>query len=99
MKRVNKGAKRRFLLLFSIFILLTGYVSYSTFNYWEQILNNKKETSVLENKYKELLDNKETLENDVIKLQDPDYVAQYAREKYLYSKEGELIIKIIEEKE
>lgn len=99
MKRVNKGAKRRFLLLFSIFILLTGYVSYSTFNYWDQILNNKKETSVLENKYKELLDNKEILENDVIKLQDPDYVAQYAREKYLYSKEGELIIKIIEEKE
>ena len=43
--------------------------------------------------------NKEKLESDVIKLQDPDYVAKYAREKYLYSKDGELIIKIIDENE
>ena len=96
MKRVNKGAKRRFLLLFSIFILLTGYVSYSTFNYWDQILNNKKETSVLENKYKELLDNKEILENDVIKLQDPEYKARYARENQMYTKDGETILIIID---
>ena len=30
------------------------------------------------------------------KLQDPDYVARYAREKYLYSKDGEIIIRIPE---
>ena len=34
---------------------------------------------------------------DVDKLQDPDYIARYAREKYLYSKDGEFIIKIPEE--
>ena len=34
---------------------------------------------------------------DVDKLQDPDYIARDAREKYLYSKDGEFIIKIPEE--
>ena len=99
MKKVNKGAKRRLLLLFSVFVLLAGYVGYSTFNYWKQILNNKQKTKELESKYEELLSDKEILESDVIKLQDPDYVAKYAREKYLYSKDGELIIKIIDENE
>lgn len=99
MKRVNRGSKRRLMLFFSIFVLLIGYVSYSTFSYWKQILINKKETKELEEKYEKLLTDKEVLESDVIKLQDPDYVAKYAREKYLYSKDGELIIKIIDENE
>ena len=34
---------------------------------------------------------------DADKLQDPDYIARYAREKYFYSKDGEYIIKIPEE--
>ena len=98
-KKVNKGAKRRLLLFFSIFIILLSYVGYSTFDYWKQIYENIKETKELEKKYEELLADKEILESDVVKLQDPDYVAKYAREKYLYSKDGELIIKIIDENE
>ena len=97
MKKVNKGAKRRLLLLFSIFVLLVGYMSYSTIAYWKQILQNKKDTKELEKKYSKLVSNKEILEKDLVKLQDPDYVAKYAREKYLYSKEGELIIKIVDD--
>lgn len=99
MRKVSKGSKRRLFLFFTIFIVLFGYIGYSTFCYWKQILINKSETKQLEEKYKALLSNKEKLESDVIKLQDPDYVAKYAREKYLYSKDGELIIKIIDENE
>ena len=36
----------------------------------------------------------EVLKSDATKLQDPDYVARYAREKYLYSKDGEIILQI-----
>ena len=36
------------------------------------------------------------LEQEVTKLQDEDYVLRYAREKYGYSKDGELIIRINE---
>lgn len=96
-KKVNKGAKRRLLVLFCVFVLLIGYISYTTFSYWEEILKNNKETKELEEKYDKLLSDKEVLETDVLKLQDPEYVAKYAREKYLYSKDGELIIKIVDE--
>lgn len=96
-KKVNPGARRRLLLWFSIFVILIGYVTYSTFNFWKDILKTKKETKKLQSKYDKLMNEKEVLETDVLKLQDPDYVAKYAREKYLYSKDGELIIKIVDE--
>ncbi len=99
MKKVNKGAKRRLVLLFTIFMALTIYMSCTSINYWKQILKNNYEKKELEKKYDMLLSEKEDLESNVIKLQDPDYVAKYAREKYLYSKDGELIIKIIDETE
>ena len=41
-----------------------------------------------------LKDKEEELTSDVNKLQDSDYIARYAREKYYYSKDGELILKI-----
>ena len=36
----------------------------------------------------------EKLNSDVEKLKNPEYVARYLREKFLYSKEGEYIIRI-----
>lgn len=97
MKKVSKGAKRRLFFAMSFFVFLFIYTCYFTFNYWKQILSNKNEQKLLEKKYEELLVAEEVLETDVVKLQDPEYVAKYAREKYLYSKDGELIIKIIDE--
>ena len=41
-----------------------------------------------------LKDKEEELKGQVNKLQGPDYIARYAREKYLYSKDGEIIIRI-----
>ena len=96
-KRENKGAKRRLFLWFSVFVLIIFYVSYSTSKYWKEILKNKKEANKLQDDYDKLISEKEVLETDLLKLQDPEYVAKYAREKYLYSKDGELIIKIVDE--
>ena len=76
-----------------------SYMFYTVFTYWRQILNNNREKNQLENNYEELLEKENLLQNDVIRLQDPEYVAKYAREKYLYTKDGELIIKIIEDSE
>ena len=44
--------------------------------------------------YNEKLSDEEELNDEINKLQDPEYMAKYAREKYLYSKKGEIIIKI-----
>ena len=54
----------------------------------------KREKSELNDKLANLKDEEDTLNSDIKKLKDPDYVARYAREKYMYSKEGELIIRI-----
>ena len=39
------------------------------------------------------------LSGEIVKLKDPDYIAKYARENYLYSMEGEYVIKIEDKKE
>ena len=57
-----------------------------------EILWNKETIEVYE-----LYEEEEILNSDIKKLEDPDYVARYAREKYLYSKDGELIIRIPDE--
>ena len=48
----------------------------------------------LNEKYEKLVDQEYDLSGQVNKLQDPEYVAKYAREKYLYTSEGEKIIDI-----
>lgn len=94
MKKVTKKDRRRITLLIIIFIpLLTIFVS-NMFSYWSQIYNNTKEKKELELLYREILEEEETLKSEIVKLQDDEYVARYAREKYLYSKDGEIIIKI-----
>lgn len=94
MQRVTKKDKRRIRLLFCIFIPLLVYFVCNMTKYWVQIYSNIKERKELEIAYNEILEEEENLKSDINKLQDEEYVARYAREKYLYSKDGELIIKI-----
>ena len=69
----------------------------SAFDEAFKIYDKYKEKSELEEKLARLEAEEKTLKLDADKLKDPDYVARYAREKYLYSKDGEFIIKIPEE--
>lgn len=84
--------KMRLCLYFVLFILLVGVMGLSCFGTWQKILNNKRKKERLDNVYTSLLKDETNLEDDVKKLQDPEYVAKYAREKYLYTKEGEYVI-------
>jgi len=94
MVKVTKKDKRR-ILIWSLLILVMGaYLGYFAFDYWSKILDNHKTKKVLEEKYTSLLEEEKELNSEVIKLHDPDYVAKFAREKYMYSREGELIIRI-----
>lgn len=81
------------LLVYSLTLFaIIGLLSFSCFNTWKQIYENKKLSEELRNEYNELLETEETLESEVVKLQDSEYIAKYAREKYLFTKDGELII-------
>lgn len=92
----KKNDKNRIaFLLVSVVLFLVILVS-TVFNDVMQIYNNKKETESLGTRYKELLEEEASLNSEVIKLQDPEYVARYAREKYLYTLDGEKILTIID---
>lgn len=94
MKKASKKDKRRILLLIVILIPLLVLFLYNMGKYGMQIYKNIKQKERLDLVYKEKLEEEEKLESEITKLQDPDYIARYAREKYLYSKDGEIIIKI-----
>ena len=54
----------------------------------------ESEMGDLEKEYLSLLSEEARLEADIKRLKDPEYIARYVREKYLYSKDGEIIIRI-----
>ncbi len=94
MKR--KKVKRKFILIALLYIALGGILLENVITTTYQIYNKTKEKQEFEKELAELHDKEEELKATVTKLQDPDYVARYAREKYLYSKDGEIIIRIPE---
>lgn len=93
-KKGKKTRKNKTFILLVVLLVLVVMVTGSVFKDWIQIMDNKTEKVELMNKYSSLLEEEQKLKSDVNKLQDPDYVARYAREKYLYTKSGELIIRI-----
>lgn len=92
--KISIQAKRRlffmrpicfFLVFFLIVTLLSNMVKLYKLN------NEKKEK---ESAYIEAQERTEYLKTEVAKLNDPEYLAKFARENYSYSKEGELIIRV-----
>ncbi len=96
MNKVSKKAKRRFLFLTLIVFGVFIYMIITLAGYWSKILDNKSTAGELGSKYELLLEEEDSLKSEVTKLQDPDYVARYASEKFLYSKDGMTIIRIID---
>ena len=91
--RTRKEKKRLVFISVTIVVLLISLFG-SLYTDFMKIMQNKKETSLLTSEYENLLDEYASLSSEVTKMQDPNYVARYAKEKYLYSSEGELIIRI-----
>ena len=51
----------------------------------------------LNNNLLELKENEEKLKTDILKLNDKEYIARYAREHYLYTRDGEFALKFDED--
>ena len=75
-------------------IIASVFCVSSVFSYISQVVKTNSEIDDLKLTYSEKLEEEENLKDEINKLQDPEYMAKYAREKYLYSKSGEIIIKI-----
>ena len=94
MAKRTKKDKRRVLLGLLVISIMLSYLTVFIYNYWNQILTNEQEKTKLMNEYEALLKAEDELNSEITKMQDPEYIAKYAREKYGYSKNDEVIIKV-----
>jgi len=94
MKKKKYGIKRRLLFFGTISCVIIISIFCSIILKLGQIKDIKTEKQEIELKLEGLSKEEEKVESKLEKLKDPDYVARYAREKYLYSKEDEFIIRI-----
>lgn len=98
-KRVSKSVKRRLTFLGPILLGIVIFCIFTIFSYAYQIHQLKLEEQKLESELKNLQTEERELSSEIVKLKDPEYIAKYARENYLYSMEGEYVIKIEDKKE
>lgn len=94
MKNMGKKTKFRLFLLGIMLMLSSGVLLYSIFTNASKSFKIQKEIEELEISYSKSLEEEENLKEEINKLNDPEYMARYTREKYLYSKDNEIIIKI-----
>lgn len=96
MKKNMGKLRRKVFFLLILFVVMIAALFCSFMNSYKQVNEKLKEKEELTLQYKELTDEEEMLQKEVTRLQDPEYIARYVREKYMYSKEGELILRISE---
>ena len=98
-RRITKASKRRLTIFGTLSLFAIFYFIFSLFYNAYTIYDLTREKDKLEEKYVALKEESENLKIDIEKLNDPDYLANYARENYLYSKEGEYVLQLKEETE
>ena len=96
-KSMKKKAKRRLMFFGTLSCFMIAYFIFSTTLAITKITNLTNEKKSLEQELQLLKKDENDLNIEIEKLKDPDYLARYARENYLYSKDGEYIIKMDEE--
>lgn len=93
-RRITRASKRRLSFFGSISIIAIIYFIFSFLYNIYTLYNLTIEKKELENSYVVLQEKAEQLKIEIEKLNDEKYLADYARENYLYSKEGEYIIQL-----
>lgn len=95
-KKKKKASLCKIRIFFAIIIFgtITCCLGYNLFSNLINIKKMKEEKKELTVKIVDLKQEKEILESDILRLNDPDYIAKYVREKYYYSKEGEVILRM-----
>ncbi len=92
-KSVKKAKRRIFVYYLGVCALLVALV-FTVPNYLYQIYTKNRELQTYQKELAFLQNKEDELKTEVLQLQDPEYIAMIARQKYLFSKDGEWIIKI-----
>ena len=93
-RKLTKKSKRRVLLISIFTISLISLLLINIFSVWKELIVKRNEKVFYTQELKKLQEEEDYLKVEVEKLKDSDYVARYAREQYLYSKDGEFNIRI-----
>ena len=93
-KRKIVKSKIRIFIVLIIFGTVTAVLGYNCVTNIVKIQDLMNEKENLEEKLVVLQEEKEVLDTDIIRLEDEEYIAKYVREKYFYSKDGELILRL-----
>ncbi len=93
-KKVSKKAKRRLVILGPIAVFIIGYCAFTLVTTTINLYNLNREEKELTEKLTSLKSDAKSLKSEINKLQDKEYIARYARENYLYTKNGEYVIKL-----
>ena len=96
-RKISKASKRRLTFFGTISVVAIIYFIFSLIYNIYTLYDLTLEKKALDNKYVELQAKAEELKIDIEKLNDPEYLADYARENYLYTQPGEYKIQIEEE--
>lgn len=96
-KKISKRSKRRLTILVPLFFAVLSFFFLSLISSSINLYKLKVEENKLAEIYNNLKKEEQSLKTEIEKLHDLDYVARYARENYLYSKDGEIVFKFNEE--
>lgn len=94
-KKKAKGYRK---FLGFIYIGLSAVLIYTLCVSALRVNKQRNELLKLQEKKEELVTEKEALAKEVELLGDDDYVARYARDNYIFSKDGEAVVKLPESK-
>ena len=93
-RKYGVKTKSRMIIIFLVFLVVICTLSYTLFLNVKQIVVLEKEMDKLTSEKNSLELEEVVIKEDIKRLEDPVYIARYAREKYYYSKEGEIILRI-----
>lgn len=93
-KKYSVKAKGRMFIIFLFFGAIIATLSFTFLHNLKRINDMEKELKNLQIEKETLIDEEESIESDIKRLSNPDYIARYAREKYFYSKDGEIILRM-----
>ncbi len=93
-RRYNVKTKSRMFIIFIFFGAIIGTLAFTLFRDLNKINEMHQQLNHLSLEKDNLLEREEMIQADIKKLSDPLYVSRYIREKYFYSKEGEIILRI-----
>ncbi|MCU9615277.1 septum formation initiator family protein [Caldibacillus lycopersici] len=97
--RKKKLLVRR-LTMFFVFAAVFTVLLVKSFHNQEALLQSKQEQlKSLQTEYNDLVEKQSALQEEIIKLQDDEYIGKYARQEFFLSDDGEIIFSIPNEKD